>query len=154
MSLSTWLRTLVAGSPRKTIRRMSRKSGNIRSKIDLLLEQLEERLVPAVDIWKGTDAYPTFNQGLVGQYWQGANGGSGGTGNYTETYSTMLLKSAGSASWIGSSAFTPSGINGPLTATMTGVIDFPNQAVNGFTDSIGTTYFGPYPGWSFFSKPV
>src|SRR5579862_7912878 len=96
MSLSTWLRTLVAGSPRKTIRRLTRKNGTTRSKskIDLLLEQLEERLVPAVDIWKGTDAYPTFNQGLTGQYWQGQNGGSGGTGVFTETYSTMLLKSS------------------------------------------------------------
>ncbi len=153
MSLSTWLRTLVAGSPRKTIRRISRKSGNTRSKIDLLLEQLEERLVPAVDIWKGTDAFPTFNQGLVGQYWQGANGGSGATGVYTETYSTMLLKSAGSASWIGSSAFAPANINGPNATTMTGVIDFPTQFSTGFTDSLGTVYFGPYPGGIFAQNP-
>ncbi len=148
MSLSTWLRKLVAGSPRQTFRHNSRK--NARSKIDLLLELLEDRLVPAspVNTWLGADAYPTFNQGLLGDYWQGQNGGSGGTGTFTETQTGMVLKSSGAASWIGSPTYAPAGVNHQGPILLNGLINFPNVASTAFTDSLGNTYVGKstFPG--------
>ncbi len=135
MSLSSWLRRLRTQFPGQTIRHAGRAHG----KIHLLLELLEDRLVPAapVNTWLGADAYPTFNQGLMGQYWQGQNGGSGPTNTFTETQTGMILKSSGAASWIGSATYSPAQVFASAPIPMTGILSFPNIGANGFTDSLG-----------------
>ncbi len=127
---SPWSRYLFL-KPRQSTK-PSRKSRKIRPWTSALyLENLEERLAPATLDWIGVNTVGSSAQGLNGAYYNinpATLGMLDATGSITGS----------SAAWLGNPAnnYTPA-----VTAILTGPIDFPNIAVNGFQDTSGTTYY-------------